>query len=498
MSRIFVDRISPYQSGSVQVDGLSIDTGSLATKVELNTYTASNDSKVDSLIAATSSYQPVGSYATTGANTFTGDQVISGSVTIGDGGRFSNSIALADNTQQNFFTLTDANQSGKPFAIANVGYQDYPSYGQYYEDIFAIEQADSVSFNYYNAIYSNGLGTTLNLQPSGSSLATIRLRDVGASSEATITANTITTSGTHTHTGDSVISGSLTVGNGGRFSNAIALADNTQQDFFSLTDANQSGKAFNIATIGYQDYPSYGQYYEDIFAIEQADSAGYNYYNGLYINGISTTMNLQPSGSSLATIRLRDVGAASEATITANTIATNGALTHTGQLIISGATEATDTIKFTNASPGNNAQDDYVTITGATDSTSRNYDVFTVGVQNYPGFGASYGDSWVVEKYDSTSYNFGSSIVCSGPRAQLSMQVSGSGNYAIISARESGNDAQVYIQGDKVDIQGKTTINSVLKLASSDPLPSGEVGDMAVSGSSLYFYDGSWRAVSLV
>ena len=45
MSRIYVDRISPYQSGSVQVDGLSLDTGSLAT---------------------------------TGSNTFEGNQVING------------------------------------------------------------------------------------------------------------------------------------------------------------------------------------------------------------------------------------------------------------------------------------------------------------------------------------------------------------------------------------------------------------------------------------
>ena len=74
MSRIYVDRISPYQSGSVQVDGLSLDTGSLTTLAEFNSYTQSNDGKVNSLIAATSSYQPAGNYATTGSNTFDGNQ----------------------------------------------------------------------------------------------------------------------------------------------------------------------------------------------------------------------------------------------------------------------------------------------------------------------------------------------------------------------------------------------------------------------------------------
>lgn len=94
MSRIYVDRISPYQSGSVQVDGLNLDTSSLATKVELNAYTASNDGKVNSLIAATSSYQPVGNYATTGSNTFNGTQTFN----VGDG-----AFALRANFNNSFF-----------------------------------------------------------------------------------------------------------------------------------------------------------------------------------------------------------------------------------------------------------------------------------------------------------------------------------------------------------------------------------------------------------
>jgi hypothetical protein len=75
MSRLFVDRISPYQSGSVTVDGLNIDTGSLVTTASFNAYTSSNDSKVNSLIAST------GSFATTGSNTFTQPQIINGTLT---------------------------------------------------------------------------------------------------------------------------------------------------------------------------------------------------------------------------------------------------------------------------------------------------------------------------------------------------------------------------------------------------------------------------------
>jgi len=60
MSRIYVDRISPYQSGSLTIDGFSptIDTGSLVTTASFNAYTASAP--------------------TLGSNTFTGNQTING------------------------------------------------------------------------------------------------------------------------------------------------------------------------------------------------------------------------------------------------------------------------------------------------------------------------------------------------------------------------------------------------------------------------------------
>lgn len=54
MSRLYVDRISPYESASVTVDGL--DTSNLTTKTTFNSYTSSNDAKVTSLINATGSY----------------------------------------------------------------------------------------------------------------------------------------------------------------------------------------------------------------------------------------------------------------------------------------------------------------------------------------------------------------------------------------------------------------------------------------------------------
>jgi len=91
MSRIFVDRISPYQSGSLVIDGYdpSIDTGSLVTTASFNAYTASNDGKVNNLISATGSYANLFTF-----NVFENDQVITGSVTINGNQTITGSTTL--------------------------------------------------------------------------------------------------------------------------------------------------------------------------------------------------------------------------------------------------------------------------------------------------------------------------------------------------------------------------------------------------------------------
>ena len=60
------------------VSGSTINTGSFATTSSFNSYTASNDQKVNSLIART------GSYATTGSNTFIGDEQVVGIIQAAD------------------------------------------------------------------------------------------------------------------------------------------------------------------------------------------------------------------------------------------------------------------------------------------------------------------------------------------------------------------------------------------------------------------------------
>ena len=61
---------------AVNIPDVSGSAGDFVTTASFNSYTSSNDQKVDSLIAET------GSYATTGSNSFNGNQIITGNVTI--------------------------------------------------------------------------------------------------------------------------------------------------------------------------------------------------------------------------------------------------------------------------------------------------------------------------------------------------------------------------------------------------------------------------------
>jgi hypothetical protein len=55
-------------------------------------------------------------------------------------------------------------------------------------------------------------------------------------------------------------------------------------------------------------------------------------------------------------------------------------------------------------------------------------------------------------------------------------------------------DLQFGVSGS-ANISGSVQIGEVMNLSSQDPLPTGSIGDLAVSGSSLYFYNGAWTLV---
>lgn len=74
----------------------------------------------------------------------------------------------------------------------------------------------------------------------------------------------------------------------------------------------------------------------------------------------------------------------------------------------------------------------------------------------------------------------------------LTTTANGLGGVGLIT---SGN---LFVTG-ALSVSGSVTLNSVVTLGSSDPLPTGQVGQLAVSQSLLYFHNGAtWKEVSLV
>jgi hypothetical protein len=61
----------------------------------------------------------------------------------------------------------------------------------------------------------------------------------------------------------------------------------------------------------------------------------------------------------------------------------------------------------------------------------------------------------------------------------------------------NNSDAAIILPGNTIEIVKPTSFKAAMNIAPLDPLPNGTIGDLAVSGSSLYFYNGAWKEVLL-
>jgi hypothetical protein len=74
----------------------------------------------------------------------------------------------------------------------------------------------------------------------------------------------------------------------------------------------------------------------------------------------------------------------------------------------------------------------------------------------------------------------------------------GPGYQSIMSWQDASNYTDGALEVHQILSGSKVTLSETLTLEPQDPLPSGSIGELAVSGSALYFYDGAWKTVSLV
>jgi hypothetical protein len=110
----------------------------------------------------------------------------------------------------------------------------------------------------------------------------------------------------------------------------------------------------------------------------------------------------------------------------------------------------------------------------------------TLGWQRYDGTVQGF-----VQELYTGDYSYGSSVQHEPSKWEAILFASGS--------PYSGGGIKVQDQGDtSVHITlnaDKTNVTNVMNLGAQDPLPAGTIGDLAVSGSNLYFYNGAWTQV---
>jgi hypothetical protein len=183
------------------------------------------------------------------------------------------------------------------------------------------------------------------------------------------------------------------------------------------------------------------------------------------------------------------VNNATLAGITGTNVIINGNTTLDGTVLIDDNTTINGWAIQTFDDVSNNNQINQFKVNNWTSPTGHTIANSTIGWQRYDG--TVHG--WVQELYNG-DYSYGSSVQHEPGKWEATLFASGSAY--------SGGSIKVQDQGDtSVQITldaDKTNVTNVMKLSQLDPLPAGTVGELAVSGSNLYFYDGSWRQVSLV
>ena len=117
-------------------------------------------------------------------------------------------------------------------------------------------------------------------------------------------------------------------------------------------------------------------------------------------------------------------------------------------------------------------------------------------------------DAFAIEYFNSTGYGYGSQFYLNGKSTELGCKAEGGGtaNQSIIKLQDDGDGTStVSMKATDISIGttgtanisignsgGALTINSGnFNIAAQDPLPAGNVGDLAVSGSNLFFHNGT-------
>jgi hypothetical protein len=204
-----VDSNISDDGSTVSINSATQITGSLlingnaplinANLASLNSFTQSIQAEVDNLQSVT------GSYATTGSNTFNGDQIVNGNVK-------QTFNAPATDTQVDIAAVNGANIDGTAYTNVFFGMQDYPGSGDQYKDAFVFDYWTDFNFTTGSEfiVSPKRIGGLMVLSGSSGGVSRTgisQLRDLGGKTFLNQYANLVNIGAVNTITTDQIVIG---------------------------------------------------------------------------------------------------------------------------------------------------------------------------------------------------------------------------------------------------------------------------------------------------
>lgn len=252
--------------------------------------------------------------------------------------------------------------------------------------------------------------------------------------------------------------------------------NNAQIDNLKVNSwTSPSGHTIANSTIGWQHYDGTTQGW-----VQELYTSNYAYGSSVRHEPGQIIWDMFASGSDFngGIIKLKDNG---DTTVTATIRTDNTDIT--GSVGILGNQNVVGNSKQTYSFPANNAQVDTEVVNGLVSKYGHTISAVNAGTQRYDSANVR-GFAWDLFTSD---FSVGNGMYLSPDRWEIHLSISGSsyGNNGILLVDNGDNTSTFEVKSNVLQV------DKVMQLQPQDPLPTGAVGQLAVSGSDLYFHNGS-------
>ena len=94
--------------------------------------------------------------------------------------------------------------------------------------------------------------------------------------------------------------------------------------------------------------------------------------------------------------------------------------------------------------------------------------------------------------------NIGTNTISGSPATKININATNTSGSNNIYGNTTISGSLINIKSTNFNITGSANLSTIMTLAKQATLPTGDTGSLAVSGSSLYFYNGTaWKAVTI-